>query len=188
MNQGLSFSFRAVSANGSLWSLPEALVVCCRVPGPLCIRQTEFEGSPITCQRPHTATRWQSWELNPGPLPLKHVLFPASWTLDAMPARAKSAAFCIYIDCSSFDGKVTRLPVASIFLLIIRAVSLIVLAQQSSKPLSWAAVLTQLPRPPGDGEASSLLSPELGSFPALAHPLLLPAETLTLRRQPGLWP
>lgn len=81
------------------------------------------------------ATEWQSWDLNPGPLPLKPMLLPAPGAQKVC-LPWESAAFCIYTDCCSFDGKGMRFPGASISLLMIWAVFLNILAQPGSKPPS----------------------------------------------------
>ena len=59
------------------------------------------------------STKWPNCDLNPGPLPPKPALFPAP---GAQKTRLpwKSVVFCIHTDCSSFDGKVRRLPGVSI--------------------------------------------------------------------------
>lgn len=75
------------------------------------------------------ATEWQSWDLNPGPLPLKPMLLPA-------PGAQKLRLPWKPADRCSFDGKVMRLPGASISLLMIWAVFLNILAQPGSKPPS----------------------------------------------------
>lgn len=118
--------------------LPGAI---CFLLGPLSIRPTAFEGNSVTGMRPPTAS-WQSWNLNPGLQPHNPCSFHFEEPCD-MPSEEIGSIFCICTDCLSFDGKVTRLPGASISLLMIRVVFLIVLAQPGSEPPACAESLMQ---------------------------------------------